>query len=330
MDVAAGTTGWRVKKVKARGAPEIVYGADGCPLILPLRWGIEDLRRNAREEGKYRLEPVDDLCRSVEGAQPGHFFLHAEAIAKGESARGAQDVASEGNSQNAIVEMAGLTISLAKTVLCQFPAMMESAATLIRAADGAGLPARAPIAPAANDNEPEEEEEEEAASVPPENNLSALVAQYLPLVLAALTGNRSTDAIPPASLAAAPIPHAQPAASKGARSSPGSTAAPTRAPAPIVAREVPAEAQPLPPAGTQLLAQLSPAAMAHFIALQQALTPEDRALAQRVLAQLRPAEVQTWIAELSALSVPAAAEKVRTVLHGTPQGTSTTSEEQAS
>lgn len=331
VDVVAGTSGWRVKRVKARGAPEIVYGADGFPLILPLRWSAEDLRRNAREEGKYRLEPVDDLFQSVDGAQPGYFYLHAEVLAKGEGLRDVQERAYDGGSQNAIVELARLNISLAQTVLCQFPSMMESAATLLRAADGAGLPARPPIAPVANDNEPEDEEEEEEVQSPaPENNLAALVAQYLPLVLAALTGNRATDATPVAAAAASPrAPSAPPAARKSARSSAGFTAAAAPAAAAKPPQEAP-EAQPSSPAGTQILAQLSPTAMAHFIALQQALTPEDRALAQGVLAQLRPEEVQTWITELSALSVPAAVEKVRALLHGTPQDSSAYREEKAS
>ena len=59
-------TGWRVKRMRGtRGAPGLVYGADGAPLVLPLKMDIEDLRREVRIPGKYKLEAVDDRRRPL-------------------------------------------------------------------------------------------------------------------------------------------------------------------------------------------------------------------------------------------------------------------------
>src|SRR5215475_15668185 len=63
---------WRVRKLKPKGAPEVVYGRDGLPLFLPMDADIEELRREARAEGRYRLDPVDDHNRLVPNAQAGY------------------------------------------------------------------------------------------------------------------------------------------------------------------------------------------------------------------------------------------------------------------
>src|ERR1043166_3001894 len=68
---------WRVRKLKPKGAPEVVYGRDGLPLFLPLDADIEDLRREARGEGRYRLDPVDDHNRPVPSAQSSYVCVPA-------------------------------------------------------------------------------------------------------------------------------------------------------------------------------------------------------------------------------------------------------------
>ena len=44
-------TGWRVRRMKPRGAPEVVYGKDGLPLTIPLESDLEELRRNVDSAG---------------------------------------------------------------------------------------------------------------------------------------------------------------------------------------------------------------------------------------------------------------------------------------
>ena len=36
FEVPATASGWRVRRMKLKGPPEVVYGRDGLPLVLPL------------------------------------------------------------------------------------------------------------------------------------------------------------------------------------------------------------------------------------------------------------------------------------------------------
>ncbi len=54
-----------------------------------------------------------------------------------------------------------LNTELAKSVIDQFPAMMMSAAELLRAADGAGLPARQPLRTPETDDDTENDEDDD-------------------------------------------------------------------------------------------------------------------------------------------------------------------------
>jgi len=60
--------------------------------------------------------------------------------------------------------------------------------------------------------------------------------------------------------------------------------------------------------------------MGHFIAIQSSLSPDEAALAREVAGQLSPAELRAWFDELSKLSVPDAAAKIRKVVGGTKEG----------
>jgi hypothetical protein len=62
------------------------------------------------------------------------------------------------------------------------------------------------------------------------------------------------------------------------------------------------------------LTTLDPATIAHFVAIQGALTPQEAMLARALAAELSPAERRSWLAELRALSVPEAVAKIRSVL----------------
>src|SRR5215468_10573464 len=69
---------WRVRKLKPKGAPEVVYGRDGLPLFLAMDADLEDLRHEAPApaDGKYRLDPVDEHNRPVLNAQSSYVCLH--------------------------------------------------------------------------------------------------------------------------------------------------------------------------------------------------------------------------------------------------------------
>ena len=44
FEVPATVTGWRVRRMKPRGAPELVYGKDGRPLTIGIESDIDELR----------------------------------------------------------------------------------------------------------------------------------------------------------------------------------------------------------------------------------------------------------------------------------------------
>ena len=62
------------------------------------------------------------------------------------------------------------------------------------------------------------------------------------------------------------------------------------------------------------LPTLDPAALAHFAAIQGALTFREGMLARALAAELSPSELRAWLAELRTLSVPEAVAKIRGVL----------------
>jgi integrase len=72
FDLPLTATGWRVRKFKSKGAPEVVYGREGTPLVLPIDADMADLRREARSEGHYRLDAIDECNRPIAGAPPAY------------------------------------------------------------------------------------------------------------------------------------------------------------------------------------------------------------------------------------------------------------------
>lgn len=64
--------GWRVRRMRARGSLEVVYGADGLPLVLPIGARLTDLRHAVRAPGRYRLDAVDGDARLVAVARPAY------------------------------------------------------------------------------------------------------------------------------------------------------------------------------------------------------------------------------------------------------------------
>jgi hypothetical protein len=84
---------------------------------------------------------------------------------------------------------------------------------------------------------------------------------------------------------------------------------------------------PEPAADADELPTLDPAALAHFAAIQGALTFRESMLARTMAAELTPAELRTWLSELGDISVPDAVAKIRSVLNAegsesTPGGAS--------
>src|SRR5438270_12016318 len=75
FEVPTAATGWRVRRMKEKGAPTVVYGRDGLPLMLPIDASIDDLRDAVDGPGRFRVDPVDDH-RAIPNAPAGYVFVH--------------------------------------------------------------------------------------------------------------------------------------------------------------------------------------------------------------------------------------------------------------
>jgi len=195
--------GWRVRKLKPKGAPEVVYGREGIPLVLPIDADMADLRREARTEGRYRLDLVDDHNRMIPNTSAAYVCIHASE-SPAEPPPTTRPVSP--SMDHAVIEAMRLNSELARSIVDKFPLMLESAAALVRAADGAGMPAREPRAlpeprerkedEEEDDEEDEEDEEEEEdqgemeiEETPPKAKASSwagLLETLIPLVAPAL------------------------------------------------------------------------------------------------------------------------------------------------
>lgn len=75
IEVPSAAVSWRVRKLPVRGRPQVVYGSDGLPLIVPIGATLAEFRSAVQLEGRYRLDPVDELRREVAGARAAYVRL---------------------------------------------------------------------------------------------------------------------------------------------------------------------------------------------------------------------------------------------------------------
>lgn len=296
FEVPATVTGWRVRRMKPRGAPELVYGRDGRPLVIAIESDMDDLREAVGTVGKYRLDPINDDGKTIDSVPAAYVqVVKPERIEPTSTA-----LAPSHASDDTVREAMRMNTELAKAVIDRFPEMMQAAAVLLRAADGAGLPSREPRAVDEID-----EVDGEAATAPGGFDLNALVAQVVPLIVMSL-GKGKLKMPDLGSVLdwrkATPISEAS-------------------APA-LPAKTKTAEARTVPENATDALPPLDPQTMTHFIAIQSALKPEEAALAREVASNLGAAELRAWFEELSKLSVPQAVQKIRVLIAGNTEAVS--------
>ncbi|HEX4354776.1 MAG TPA: hypothetical protein VHZ95_17720, partial [Polyangiales bacterium] len=234
FDVPAVVTGWRVRRLKPRGAPELVYGRDGRPLTIAIEADMNELREAVGGAlGKYRLDPVNDDGKIVDGTPPAYV-----QVVKTEPHVGEVPSVAVGERDSVIRDAMRLNTELAKSVIDRFPEMMHAAAELLRAADGAGLPAREPRATENDDDDEGDDDEAPAASSSPAfEMINSLVAQIVPVIVTGLAGKKL-----PSVAEMLDWRKASPKATKAAtETAPAASAAPAMAaePAPVAAREMP-------------------------------------------------------------------------------------------
>jgi len=298
FDVPAMVTGWRVRRLKPRGAPELVYGRDGRPLTISIESTIEDLRDAVDGVvARYRLDPVDDDGKTI----PDVPAAYVQVVKADRTAEPAQSVAIS-ESDSVIREAMRHNTELAKSVIDRFPEMMHAAAELLRAADGAGLPARQPRTVDPNEDDEDDDSDAPAATSPTFELINNLVAQIIPIVVTGLAGKKLPKLSSVLDWRKA-APDAQSAQSQAV-------------PEPV------ADEKTEPTAAKAALPALDPKTMAHFLAVQAALKPDEAALAKQVAAELSPSELRAWFDELAALSVPQAVQKIRVLLAGNTEAVS--------
>jgi hypothetical protein len=327
FEVPPTAAAWRVKRLRAgRGAPELVYSSEGLPLVVPLETDIEELRRLVIVPGKYRLDLVDEAHRLVKGADAAYVLVRAVDPVAPAIELATSDIGTNANA--VLMEAMRQNSEIARSIVDRFPAMLEASAVLLRAADGAGLPARKPREDGGQEDD--EGEEDGAQARRSGFDLNAVIAELVPVLVATIANGdiklpslmemldwRRAGRKSPANRGAAtspPPPSRKPPTDQPAQPTgkPSASAAPAAGPAaPAADPDAPAAAEDMPP--------LSPQAIAHFLAIQSALTPEEAALARAAAAELSPADLRAWFDQLSAMSVPEAVARVRALLASTSE-----------
>lgn len=295
---------WRVRRMKdvPRGGPEVVFGRDGLPLVIPIDTGTDEFRRFVEDVGgRYRLDPLDDCQQPVPDIAAAYV-----QVAKGERNSAPSHVtASDGPRldprDELLREVIRTNADVAKTMADRFAGLMEAAAVLLKAADGAGLPARPGMAVV---EEFDEEDEEAEAPARPTLDLGAVLGQVVPALCLAL-GSRGGAAGEKAAAAISQVAKALPAAA----SSEPKSAAPQRT-GPNKKDDARSE-------GTKAQGDATASAsapvdpMAHFLAIQNQLSLDERGFVQGVISDLSLTDLVAWRDQLTKLSVDDAVALIR-------------------
>ncbi len=75
VEVPSAAVSWRARKLPVRGHPQVAYGSNGLPLIVPIDATLAEFRSAVQLEGRYRLDPVDEHRREVAGARSAYVRL---------------------------------------------------------------------------------------------------------------------------------------------------------------------------------------------------------------------------------------------------------------
>ncbi|MCA9680353.1 MAG: hypothetical protein KC464_35315 [Myxococcales bacterium] len=179
---------WRVRRFRSpgsRGAPEVVTTREGGPLILPIDVGFLEFKEIVESvPGRYRLDPIDEKRRIISNA-PAAYLTIAEPPPRNGAGLSELGPLSEGDCAlrelaRANVEMARVNADVSRNIADRFAGIMQAAAEVIRAADGAGIVARQPLELAVEPDQGENDEEE--AEERQEPTFASLAAQILPMI----------------------------------------------------------------------------------------------------------------------------------------------------
>lgn len=293
---------WRTRRVRDRGL-EVVYKRGGCsPLTVPIDCTEEEFADEVgRVRGKYRLDQLDDNFEPIGDAPPAYVFVHAPhddaestaapddeaAPAPRRPLRRFEAPAPMSETGLLLKEAIHVNAEVSRCIAEKMSSVLEAAAHLVQAADGAGMPARQPLdlrnAVAANVSEPEEGDDEgDDDERQPHSTWADVVKECLSYVDVFLGMKRG------ATRARNAAPSAEPRA--GERTA-------KAADAPV---EITSEMR------------------AHFMAIFLKLTTEEQAFAKEVANELTETERSHWMRELMTMSVDEAVAMFRSKMTGTP------------
>lgn len=354
FELPGNAVAWKVRRIKKQGAPEVVFGHDGVPLILPIDADMDDLRNEARVHGKYRVDALDDSGKPIAGCPAGYVcILGGEPAVAEESGTVAKPGPMPTTADQALVEAMRIQAGLAQSVVDNFSMMLEAAATLITSAQHAGMPQRLPRF--FLDAEPSEDETPKASSAPesaptpvaPKSGMMAFFETFAqasaPAIVNAIVNGKikipgglgalldCRRAVPKdhdAAAIATLIPGAVPAPGPNDPAPAGPVTGASVSP-PSGGATVGAEASPpasvgdttvvaSPAAGVASVPDglpiFDPETIAHFRRILDALTLREQMHAQALVGELTGAELRAWVEELKALSIEAGVAKIRAVI----------------
>lgn len=315
FEVPSTVTAWRVRRLKPRGAPELVYARDGRPLTLPIEADLDDLHEAVTTPGKYRLDPIGDDGKGVENVPAAYI-----QVTKGERNAGA-DHATERITDprvdntvvglgQAVVEAVRLNAEalrqnaeISMRAVDRLPQLMEAMTTMLNVATGTQLYAlqqrEVPLTlrnAANDDDEHDDADDGEDAPAPafpflPGLDINKVVAQVASDVVTRLMDRLNGK---PTQASAVTQPTAEPQPQPAVHPAPKVASTPTADPTSAVPTD--------------------PAIMAHFLEVKNALTREEQALVGALARDLTPAEQAAWFNALRPLSVANAVASVRSTL----------------
>jgi len=325
FDVPASVAAWRVRRLKPRGAPELVYARDGRPLTLHVESDLDDLRDAVNTSGKYRLDPINEEGRCVEGVPAAYIQVtKGERNADMSNERGSDmrvDGALAGLGQ-AVVEAVKLNAEalrqnaeLSRCAVDRLPQLMDAMTTMLQVATGAGLHAIQQREQHEDDDEPRAPVQSTIATG---IDINVILGQGLAQLTESLVkkmpslggildprkayaeGQQERQA---KQLAAAQVP------SQHAPQAPAPTVSMITTPAVATApRNTPSES------ASASAMHTDTGTLLHFAAIQNALTPTERELAGAIAQELTPDQRAAWLGELKSLAVPDAVARIRTTL----------------
>ena len=349
FEVPSTVTAWRVRRLKPRGAPELVYSRDGRPLTVPIEADLDDLHEAVTASGKYRLDGIGDDGKVVENVPPAYIQVtKAERNAAGDHAiertSDARVDSTMAGLGQAVIEAVRLNAEalrqnaeISMRAVDRLPQLMEAMTTMLNVATGTGLYAlqQRDVPPpalrnAANDNGDEDDEDEDEDDddeggvraqgaptmfggfpMPPGFDINKIVSQVASDVVSKLM-DRFSGKLP--SLGS--VLDMRKAYADGQREREAQaqvTVVEAVATQPVASAP---RVQPSVPslARAPVAVPTDAVSMAHFLAVRNALSRDEQTLVVALANELTEAEQAAWFNELRALSVADAAATVRATL----------------